>query len=176
MVMDKEIKFDPTKDDATQVAEKVSRQLSEMIAPQLEEQLESIANEKIWAHPQIKDNNIPSSSLAASVIYDIDPMGGMTLTLHILNDEIEGTKDIEISAYTRKQVTGDPTGGVTFERSSTGAFTPKGEGKVSSHTRSLVNQRHFQLSDGSWITSSSVPAEILTEVVQETITEILGGG
>jgi len=156
------IKYDPTKDDARQMGSKVSRKVSEMVAPQLEDMLEKVANEKIWAHPQIKDNEIPSTSLAASVIYDIDTSGNVKLILTILNDEIDGTKDIEIKEYSRQQVTA--------------SFESKGDGKVSGHKRSLVNKRHFKLSDGSWITSSAVPAEILTEVVEETLKEVLGEG
>ena len=156
------VKYDPTKDDATHIASQVSRKVAEMLAPQLEDILEKVANEKIWAHPQIKDNDIPSTSLAASVIYDIDPSGDVKLILTILNDEIDGTKDIEIKEYSRRQVTA--------------SFEPKGDGKVSGHKRSLVNKRHFKLSDGSWITSSAVPTEILTEVVEETLKEVLGGG
>jgi len=169
------VKYDPRKDDATHIASQVSRKVAEMLAPQLEDILENVANEKIWAHPQIKDNNIPSTSLAASVIYDINPSGDVKLILTILNDEIEGTKDIEVKGYARRQVPKDP-GEETLVRSSTGSFEPKGEGRVSGHKRSLVNKRHFKLSDGSWITSSSVPAEILTEVVEETLKEVLGEG
>jgi len=169
------IKYNPTKDDARQLASKVSRNVAEMVAPQLEDILEKVANEKIWAHPQIKDNDIPLTSLAASVIYDIDPSGNVKLILTILNDEIDGTKEIEIDDYTRSQVTKDPRE-VALVRSTTGRFEPKGAGRVSGHKRSLVNKRHFQLSDGSWITSSTVPAEILKEVVEETLKEVLEGG
>jgi len=168
------LKVDLAKDAVEHTISKITRSVSEMIAPQLEDQLEEEANEKIWAHPQIKDNNIPSTSLAASVFYDINPDGNIKLTLTILNDEIEGTKDIEVDEYTRHQVTKDPKE-VALVRSTTGSFEPKGEGKVSRHKRSLVNKRHFQLKDGSWITSSRVPAEILSEVVEETLKEILGG-
>ena len=169
------VKFDPTKDDATHASSQISRKVAEMIAPKLEDKLIEVANEKIWSHPQIKDNNIPSTSLAATVVYDIDTSGDIKLLLNILNDEIDGTKDIEVGEYTRHQVTKDPRE-VALVRSTTGRFEPKGEGKVSSHTRSLVNKRHFQLSNGSWITSSTVPAEIITEVIEETLKEILGGG
>ena len=156
------VKYDVRKDDATHISSQVSRKVAEMLAPKLEERLIEVANEKIWSHPQIKVNDIPSSALAAACIYDIDPSGDVKLVLTILNDEIDTTKDIEVDEYSRRQVTA--------------SFEPKGDGKVSSHKRSLVNKRHFQLADGSWITSSAVPAEILTQVVEETLKEILGGG
>ena len=169
---DKKLEF---KQDTTQLEHQINYSLAEMIAPKLEELLIKTANEKIWAHPQIKDNEIPSTSLAAAVVYDINPQGNTTFELNIFNDEIGGTKEVDVDEYSRRQVTKDP-GEVALERSSTGKFLPKGEGKVSKHKRKLANKRHFKLSDGSWITSSAVPAEILNEVVQETITEVLGGG
>jgi len=169
------VKFDVLKDTPTHIAYQVSRKVAEMIAPQLEDELERVANEKIWAHPQIKDNNIPSTSLAASVFYDINPSGDVKLSLTILNDEIGGTKDVEVEEHKRHQVTKDPAE-VALVRSATGRFEPKGKGKVKRHKRSLVNKRHFKLPDGSWITSSFVPNEILDEVVEETLKEILGEG
>ena len=47
------------KQDATQLEHQITYSLAEMMAPQLEELLIKTANEKIWAHPQIKDNEIP---------------------------------------------------------------------------------------------------------------------
>lgn len=46
-------------------------------------------------------------------------------------------------------------------------------GSVKSHTRTYQNKRPFQLPDGSWITSETIPQEVIEAAIEKPVQELI---
>ena len=79
------------------------------------------------------------------------------ITISIESGKIQGTQVVDVSEHTRWM------------------GSRVGMGQVSSHTREYKDKRVFELPDGEFITSETIPESVLEKAVSESMEELNQG-
>ena len=111
------------------------------VTPQITEGIRSLIEEAIAAY-DMGDQSLDGTEV--SVTYYVGAGGEeVSIDIHVESGKITGTQVIDVREYDRMG------------------------GSVAGHQREYVDKRVFRLPDGEYITSETIPDQILEQIIEE---------
>ena len=126
----------------------LKRTVARQVLPKMIEDLENKVQKAVDVIVEDQGQSVNNTYSHEYAINDTEA----TVTITISLGPISGPFDTVVQGHSRSTKNND-------------------KAKVSSHTRHYEGERPFQLSNGSWVTSSSIPIELARDAAQKALGE-----